>query len=231
VEDAVQTYSSIVPWLSSMKTLGAESSLFRSWTERLLVRLCQLSDQSTETGAHADPAEALRAYRIWANYWDAAGKTAGDEGMARHRRSAWKAYYNTLSSMLRHNSLHIADPTIAENNPSTNPEKPLLQQPVNARMQQRAELKRVETVYEGLLLKETPFPKASENNFEIEAWTDSVMDNWRFLCGPKWTDADLGEGGKEAVGRGVLDVSTSLLMARNATPLTHFLPRSSTVQP
>lgn len=76
------------------------------------------------------------------------------------------------------------------------------------RLRQRAELKRVETIYENLLVKETSFPKASDTNHAIEEWVDSVMDNWRLLCGPTWKDEDLGEGGKEGIARSVLDAST-----------------------
>jgi hypothetical protein len=65
----------------------------------------------------------------------------------------------------------------------------------------------VEAIYEGLILKDTHFPKACENNDEIEQWIEAVMSNWRILCGPSWRDEELGEGGKGAVGRGVLDVS------------------------
>lgn len=175
------------------------------WTESLLFRLCQLSDQSNGTGEHITSTEALRTYRYWATFWDANGKGAGSEApiTARHRRFAWKAYYDTLSTILRHNLAY--EP---ESLPSTTEKAPIHTQS-SLRLRQRAELKRVETVYEGLLIKETRFPKASEANHEIEAWVDSVMDNWRLLCGPTWTDADLGEGGKEGIARSVLDVSTS----------------------
>lgn len=77
-------------------------------------------------------------------------------------------------------------------------------------MQQRIELKRVEGVYESLLIKETQFPKASETNREVEAWVDSVVGNWRLLCGPTWNNHDLGEGGKEGIARSALDVSIEL---------------------
>lgn len=199
-EDAIQTYNSILPWLSSLETLSLESPLFTMWTERLLVRLCQLCDQSAETGEYLDSAEALQIYRFWSRYWETTGKGTGAEGMAPHRRSAWKAYYDSLSTVLRHELPYSVGSTsnMTEKTPSV-PHSHL-------RLQQRAELKRVETIYETLLLKETQFPKASESNQETEAWTDAVMDNWRILCGPTWSDGDLGEGGKEAVGRGVLDV-------------------------
>ena len=172
------------------------------WTERLLVRLCQLVNQSSETGSHADPADALRAYRFWAKFWESTGKGTGAEGMARPRRSAWKAYYDTLSVILRYSLPYDPEPRSSNNTLTNGNEK----QHSIVKLQQRAEIKRVETIYESLLLKETHFPRASEDNREIEAWTDAVMENWRHLCGTTWSDEDLGEGGKEAVGRGVLDV-------------------------
>jgi cargo-transport protein YPP1 len=173
------------------------------WTEHLLVRLCQLSNQSSEHEALVEPLEALQAYRFWARYWETTAKHTAGEGpnASRYRRSAWKSYYDTLSVILR-----LSLPYVPEHGPSITSEKSQHNH-ADVKLQQRAELKRVETVYEGLLLKETHFPKASESNEEIEAWSDAVMENWRHLCGSSWTDEDLGEGGKEGVGRGVLDVS------------------------
>lgn len=195
VGDAIRTYSSVLPWLASVD-FAPESLLFKSWTERLLVRLCQLVDQTSETGAFVDPPEALQAFRLWAKFCTSTGATGGAESMAQHRRSAWKAYYATLSAILRHHLPYNPSSEVADKASK-----------LGMKLQQRAELKRVETVYENLLLKEVQFPKASDGNQEIEEWTDAVVDNWRLLCGPSWSDSDLGEGGKEAVGRGVLDVS------------------------
>jgi predicted DNA-binding transcriptional regulator AlpA len=199
--DAVTTYSSVLPWLSAA-TPATESAQSKMWMESLLVRLCQLSDQSTGTGERIAPNEALRTYRYWAKFGDAPGRTVGQDtpASARHRRLAWKAYYDSLSTILRHGLAY--EP---EASPPTTEKLPLHNQS-SVRLRQRAELKRVETVYEGLLIKETQFPKASETNHEVEAWVDSVIDNWRLLCGPTWSDADLGEGGKEGIARSVLDV-------------------------
>lgn len=168
------------------------------------MRVCILSDQSVGADEFVDPTEALHAYRFWAKYWESNAKTTGTEGSiaARYRRLAWKAYYDTLSTILQHSLPYHAESALLDAS-----EKISLQRYFDTRLQQRAELKRVETVYESLLLTETQFPKASESNQEIEAWTDAVIHNWRYLCSPTWSDQDLGEGGKEAVGRGVLDVS------------------------
>ncbi|KAF2714972.1 filamentation protein-like protein [Pleomassaria siparia CBS 279.74] len=203
VEEAVSTYGSILPWLSSLNSITTETIQFKMWAEHLLVRTCILSDQSVEAGNIVEPTEALHAYRFWGKYWETIAKSTGTEGMiaARYRRLAWKAYYDTLSTILRRSLPYQAESTFLDASGKT-----ALQRQSDSRLQQRAELKRVETVYEGLLLNETQFPKASESNQEIETWTDAVMHNWRFFCGPTWSDQDLGEGGKEAVSRGVLDI-------------------------
>ncbi|KAF1957572.1 filamentation protein-like protein [Byssothecium circinans] len=201
VEEAMATYSSILPWLSS-KQFTAEPPQFRMWTEYLLVRLCQLSDRSSDTGEYIEPAEALRTFRFWAKYWESTEKMHASEGpnAAKYRRLAWKAYYDTLSQTLRHDLPYEPEQVATD---SGNEKPPTSSQ---LRLQQRGELKKVETIYERLLLEETHFPKASETNHEIETWADAVMDNWRHLCGPTWSNADLGAGGKEAVARGVLDI-------------------------
>lgn len=203
VEESVTSFSSILPWLFS-KPIANESPQFHMWTEHLLVRLCHLSDQSVEIGEYTDPTDALQAFRFWGKYWEATAKGGRTEGTnaAKYRRLAWKAYYDTLSCILCHTI-----PYEPESSTDPSSEKPVVLS--QTRLLQRAELKKVEAIYESLLLKETNFPKASETNTEMEQWTDAVMRNWRCLCGPSWTDADLGAGGKEAVGRGVLDVGRS----------------------
>ncbi|USP78650.1 hypothetical protein yc1106_05924 [Curvularia clavata] len=202
VREAVSVYSSIIPWMSSATTPSTESAQFHMWGEHSIVRLCQLSDQSTRIGEKVNAFEALRTYRYWAKFWDASSKsgTLDAADSARHRRLAWKAYYDSLSTILRRNLPYEPDSTPAI------VEKATSQSQSDKRLRQRAELKRVETIYESLLIKETKFPKASETNHEVESWVDSVMDNWRLLCGPTWSDEDLGEGGKEGVARGVLDI-------------------------
>lgn len=199
--DAVKTYTSILPWLSSQTE---ESAQFRMWTESLLGRLSQLSDQAEGGSGLIGTSEALQTFRAFAKFTESAGRSAGSDTAdhAKSRRLAWKSYYDTLSSIIRNNLPYEA----GTSHPAS--EKPVLHEHTSARLQQRAELKRVETTYENLLIKETHFPKASESNHEIEVWVDSVIANWRVLCGASWTDEDLGEGGKEGVGRSVIDVST-----------------------
>ncbi|KAH8727717.1 hypothetical protein GQ44DRAFT_702867 [Phaeosphaeriaceae sp. PMI808] len=200
-EDALNTYLSLMPWLSSTP-VEVQSSQSKLWTENLLVRLCQLSDQSNGTNRYMTPLQALNTYRYWASFSETTAQSGESDApnAARYRRLAWKSYYDTLSSVLQHGLPYEPEPSL-----STSEKSPVYNQP-SLRLRQRAELKRVETIYEGLLIKETHFPKASETNHEIESWVDAVMDNWRLLCGPTWTDEDLGEGGKEGIARSVLDI-------------------------
>ena len=175
------------------------------WTECLLGRLCQLSDQSEGSSGLIGTSEALQTFRAFAKFSDGAAQSTGSDTAdhAKSRRLAWKSYYDTLSTIMRRDLPYDAGTVQATS------EKPAIQDQTNVRLQQRAELKRVETIYENLLVRETHFPKASESNHEIEVWVDSVIDNWRVLCGASWADSDLGEGGKEGVGRSVIDVSIS----------------------
>ncbi|KAF2200610.1 hypothetical protein GQ43DRAFT_66342 [Delitschia confertaspora ATCC 74209] len=206
-EDALHTYQSILPWLGFSKNFNMATPQFKMWTERLLVRLCLLVDQSAETGELVEPLEALRIFRLWYVCWETIRNSgSGSAEAAKYRRLTWKAYYDTLSVILQHRLPYRAGTTDTDNPGSTISEKASLQTTFTSRLQERGELKRVETIYEGLLLSETSFPKASENNQEIEAWAEAVMENWRVLCGPTWRDEDLGEGGKQAVGRSVLDI-------------------------
>lgn len=209
--DAVKTYSSILPWLSSQT---GESAQFRMWSESLLSRLCQLSDQSVGSNTLIGSSEALQTFRAFAKSFEGAERTTTSDTAdhAKSRRLAWKSYYDTLSTIVHHNLPYEAGTV------QTTSEKPATDDRTALRLQQRAELKRVETTYENLLIKETHFPKASESNREIEVWVESVISNWRVLCGASWTDSDLGEGGQEGVGRSVIDVSTRTDGKRSSGP-------------
>jgi len=117
------------------------------------------------------------------------------------------AYYDTLSYILRNGFVYSpsyseATPLIVTSRFGISDEDFL-----KVRLRQRTELKMVESSMEAKLLEETWFPKANERNERVEKWINAVMQNWRIMCGPTWQDAELGEGGKNALARGVLDVS------------------------
>lgn len=159
--------------------------------------------------SQTNPANDLVAFRAWATFWEgrpSQGVTEIDGPKVESailRRHIWKAYYDILSVILQRGLTYDPPPTaMAEKSGHS----------VRTRMVQRAELKRVETTYESLMLQEVRFPKADEVNEEVGDWVEQVMRNWRVLCGPTWHDDELGEGGQEAVGRNVLDVSLHVLL-------------------
>ena len=137
---------------------------------------------------------ALRLFRLWS------GHPAVKQGLAPSeipysdsidqpsRTSIWKAYYAFLTVVLQDGLPYTA--------PSNGPPRPQL----------ASELRRVESICEGNLLREIKFPTASSDNSQVEDWVEQVIRNWEVLCGPRWQDEDLGEGGQNAVGRNVLDV-------------------------
>ncbi|OCK78023.1 filamentation protein-like protein [Lepidopterella palustris CBS 459.81] len=204
--EAVNTYNSVLPFLSSFSSFSTTSPQFRLWVEQLLGRLCLLSDQSSSSGRVVQADRALRTFRMWSRFWDSSMAGSDSSGTGSSRTLVWKAYYDTLSTIVQRGLRYSPASTTLQPQLLDTSEKLPVDEQLSSRLQQRAELKRVEAVYESLLLKETEFPKASETNKNIEVWVEAVMDNWRVLCGPSWHDEELGEGGKGAVGRGVLDI-------------------------
>ena len=129
------------------------------------------------------------------------------------RWDVWMAYYRTLSYILQKGFMYA--PSYTANNPKVLHSRLGIMDDefLKVRLLQRAELKRVETSIESKLLVETGFPRSNERNQRVERWVDAVMANWRIMCGPTWQDDELGEGGKNAIARGVLDVRLTYLRA------------------
>ncbi|KAJ9642805.1 hypothetical protein H2199_004326 [Coniosporium tulheliwenetii] len=215
--EAFHTYSSIMPYLSYLPSLTSVTPQFRLWTERLLTRLCLLWSGLGASQDFTGMGDGLRIFRVWDRLWDGRAVAADTEpGSRTARRLVWKTYYDLLSSIIQRgfatgSSVDGSEKrTLASLEPSQYRDAPA------SRLQLRAELNRVEVTYESLLLQETHFPRASERNEEIESWVEAVVSNWRVLCGPGWQDEELGEGGKESVARGVLD-----MLYRAATKTFH----------
>jgi len=176
--------------------------------------------QSKPQGASTDWGTMLQMFRLWTklskhgpNFSLAVAADNVAETEFTHR-DVWHAYYQILSVLLAQGVLYA--PSRSNNYPEVLQSGDGLseQEYLMSKMLQRAELKEVETTYETLLLKETRFPKANETNPEIERWVGKVIQNWRIVCGPTWQDEELGEGGKEAVAREVLNVGARRLCAR-----------------
>lgn len=156
------------------------------------------SEEARNSSPYSDPRHveiALKLFRLWAALPSVKQGLAVpkpshlDASTTLSRTAIWKAYYGFLTTVLQDGLVYTA--------PNDGPERPQL----------ASELRRIESICEGNLLREVKFPTASSNNSDVEEWVEQVIRNWEVLCGPHWQDQDLGEGGQNAVGRNVLDVS------------------------
>ncbi|KAI9661643.1 MAG: hypothetical protein M1821_008881 [Bathelium mastoideum] len=191
-------------WLTVYSTQRGSTSIgpqLHRWVEQILSRLCGLLSQRIQSLPVDEQSKALEAFRLWAkfcNFKPIAGVVdVAETGIVSgvKRRDVWKAYYDSLSIILRSNA---QSPELTNSfAPGTNSvEKGST---VNVRRAQRNEVKRAEVCYESLLLEETTFPKADQRNDEVERWVAAVIANWGVFCGPIWQDEDLGEDGKTGI--------------------------------
>ncbi|TAQ86666.1 hypothetical protein B7494_g5025 [Chlorociboria aeruginascens] len=198
VAEAQETFASALPILSSVSSGPANRKEVRCWAELFLTGCCMTLARAVS--AHINSlleSETLSAFRAWAKFWDRQSPlpTGGHLPQAEiPRREIWREYYVTLSQLLEEN-LPFPITALAVTHTET-----------SLRLQQRAELKKVEARYEALLLEEVTFPKAEDSSPEFESFVNIVIQNWRILCGSSWAEHELGEGGSEAVSRGVLDI-------------------------
>lgn len=222
LEEAVQTYESMLPYISSVHSSFGNSPEHRKWTQGLLARHCLLSSRYTKSKARRpqellssssliNPTSLLAPFRAWAEFWDV--KPGRDLRMLDDtsnrgdfsRKFVWLAYYDTLSILLQ---IEYTSSSVSGIDSPSRKDHPQLETRFfsTPKSQQCAELKRVESIYEGFLLNELSFPNANEHAPEIEAWVDQVVENWKFICGPSWLDEDHTDGGKAGSSRRVLAV-------------------------
>ena len=210
--EGLDTYASIQSFLVSLPPLGTLSPEFRIWTERLLTRMSAVSTASSPPGERLDLDRMLQMFNLWRSLFKST--SGGSQPLAElgpeveySRWDVWMAYYRTLSYILQKG--FIFAPSFTENNPRVMHSRLGISDDdfMKVRLLQRAQLKKIEINIEKKLLDETRFPKANERNERVERWVDAIMANWRVMCGPTWHDDELGEGGKNAIAHGVLDVS------------------------
>ena len=190
---------------------GSRTPELRIWTERLLARGCMFTKRRAESPTARTLSEALRCFLGWSDFLQRAPSpaTRSGDGPPRFdvsRRQVWKVYYDLLSTILQYGLMYNLSPSSTSDllvYPSDDMSDELY---MSAKTQQRTGLKQAEATYESLLLNETQFPKASQSNTEVEKLVQQVVSNWKVLCGSGWSDSELGIGGKESIGRGVLDI-------------------------
>lgn len=154
-------------------------------------------------------------FRVWGKFWagkPSSGTAVLDKAAATAtplRRDVWKAYFITLSRVLQQGLPYSSATADFHWAASSSRDETVRRTPM--RLQQCFELYQVQTVYEDLLLQEVRFPKADADNGKMEEWAESVMSNWRVLCGSSWQDSEVGQGGKETLSRLTLDVCEASL--------------------
>ncbi|TPX09793.1 uncharacterized protein E0L32_008984 [Thyridium curvatum] len=198
-QEALAVFEEGLPALSSTWGGPQAKTQPRYWSELFLTEFCMLSSRTVELEETSlEDANCLAGYRSWAKYWEASKGASlpggyGFRGSVARRR-IWFEYYSALSTILQSDL------------PFPTGHVPKISNDSSARNQLRIELKKVEAAYEALLLKETEFPRADEEREEVEIFTNLVVKNWTILSGRGWIDQDLGQGGKETLSRGVLDI-------------------------
>ncbi|KJZ72947.1 hypothetical protein HIM_07710 [Hirsutella minnesotensis 3608] len=169
----------------------------RYWSELFLTEWCVIASEAIKQGqASREDPSVLAPFRAWATYWDVMqAPVTGGFGFKGSvpRRQVWSDYYMALSQVLQSDLSY--EPGLVKSIPSD----------LSARSQLRTEVKFAETAYRSLLLAETTFPRADERREEVEVFVKVVVENWAILCGRGWREEDLGQGGRSAISRGVLE--------------------------
>jgi cargo-transport protein YPP1 len=193
--EALQTFQPFMPWIDNIKARLSEQLQLSYWSEQMLAQMAFIASTNTDLSAMQSDTRmgmALQAFRLWAELASKSKEvsyaTFGNSQVHLSNLRILNGYYDFVSHLLQH---HYSYP---------------LTDGMRPRLRQSTELRNVERMYESELLRRSRFPKAQESNAPIEDWVEQVIGNWEVLCGPRWREADLGEGGRNAVGRNVLDI-------------------------
>ncbi|KAG7133480.1 hypothetical protein HYQ45_008353 [Verticillium longisporum] len=195
-EEALRIFEAALPAATAIWSRKTGGKQLRYCSELFLTEFCMLQSEALQFNERSlQDMDSLACYRSWARYWEAF-TVVGGQGYRGSvpRRRVWNEYYSALSNIL---DLNLPYPTGS---------LPAMTTEMSPRSLLRVELKKVEAAFEALLIAETQFPKADEEREEVEEFAKSVMKNWSILCGRGWREEDLGEGGRESVSRGALDV-------------------------
>lgn len=195
VSGSLEIFKSVLPWVDEhTSTLSSQPQLLL-WSEQLFAHMTLAASDGLDVSSSESDIQivtAWQAFKTWAIFIDRSNDTSRDGfGITqpiRKKFEVWKAYYLFLSELVQHGIDHHA---LGEK---------------CTRDRQVAELRRVESIYETELLRATRFPKAHESNRVFEEWVEQVIRNWEVLCSKSWPDAELGEGGRNSIGRNVLDI-------------------------
>lgn len=196
-DDALKTAVPVLPRLANppQSLLSCPQALY--WSEKLLSKTALMAGEIACSDADESTIEiALRAFRLWSNHPHVKRRDGtvhaqtGSACDAASQASTWMSYYQLLSTIVQEDMVYTPPG------------------PGSPRNQLANELRKIESICENVILRDVKFPRANASNPHIEEWVEQVIRNWEVLCGPRWRDEDLGEGGQDAVGRNVLDVGS-----------------------
>ncbi|ETI23512.1 hypothetical protein G647_05314 [Cladophialophora carrionii CBS 160.54] len=193
-KQGTELLETLLPWLDANRSLVVSTPQLLYWAQQLLARVALGQKQSITAASPLDHESAsfrLQAFRHWAvlavKNQDVSPSTYGNTPGHLSKLEMWRAYYRFMSAILQNKE------GIAHYVPFVPSDLAV-------------EVRRVEASYENELLRNVQFPKATESNAIIEGWVEEFIRNWQVLCGPGWSDSDLGEGGRNSWGRNVLDM-------------------------
>lgn len=206
-DEASHTYRPIIAYLARIIVLKTLPQELRRWTEELLTHICLFYSVASPSQP-AQLGEAMAAFHQLSRLLDTqSGQLSPRVGTLTKDspRAIWKAYYEALSLIVGKGLVYHPSPVHRDHESLEH--RGLLEDAdyLTARKLQRTDIRRVESNYEALLMRETQFPKAGENNEAVKAFVENVMRNWRAFCGPSWIERELEDGGKTAIGRRTLD--------------------------
>lgn len=176
--EAIDTFNSLVPWLTNHNEAFSNNPQFLYWSEKLLGEGAFLACQESLKQAPALDGKlaqaALELCRLWSSHTlvkqgisSPVQHFDGDRGSI-SKSAIWKSYYDLLSVILIHG--------LEYHPPAKGPGRPQLS----------SEIRRVESLCESNLLREVKFPTADSRNTQVEDWVEQVIQNWEILCGSGW---------------------------------------------
>ncbi|PNS15461.1 hypothetical protein CAC42_720 [Sphaceloma murrayae] len=197
--EAEHVFESAISLINSARESVMEYPEIHRWASRVLGELCAMTTAEEERGSLSSMNKMLVRLRSWSSIGrDAPREVSPEQSPTR----LWKAYHTLLANILRSNLVYTGSETQPLAVSSRNIPKFTLSAQRN---KQIVELGRVARACEQALMTETKFPKATGNNETFELFADEVVQCWRIMVGPEWTDADIGERGKVGCTRNILE--------------------------
>lgn len=210
LQDVPAVYEACLNSLDSLSAPTLGNVEFCFWWERFFSRCCGcfygiFQEDIEARRRNIDTRACLQAFRLWSSNWEhLAGTVSNSSSSATQKRDqrllVWRSYYHVLSEILQQ-GYHYALPTRVEST-----QNGILTVAQNKRKLLCLELYKVEAQYEAMLLHQVSFPEASKANTDVDDWVNSLIANWRVICGPNWQESDLGQCGKRGASRRVLEV-------------------------